>query len=190
MRLLDKVVTLNWTALEDEHYMNLRCTEAEGCTEDTKYYYKMPKAGDKRWGYKIGKFWATSMRPQIGHMPKVIGRRCCAQFAVDKTAVLGRPRVFYERLLEPLVNKNLTELKQYWGEELPEDRFATLFEMTWHIIFGKNADHCPSRDYCNKVHFQNKISCDRDVNGYKDSDGWEKIKCTNDLLKKSSPTDD
>lgn len=182
MRLLDKIVTVNWTAVNEEHYINLRCTEIEGCTDDTKYYFDNPKPDDKRWGYKIGKFWSVSMRPQIGRMPPVIGRRCCAQFAVDKAAILHRPLTFYQRLLDPLLNKNLTELKQYWGEELPEDRFATLFEMTWHIIFGKNADHCPSRDYCNKVHFQDCIKCDGEVNGFKDSEGWEKIKCTNSLI--------
>lgn len=183
MRLLDKITTLNWTAVDQEHYINLRCTEAEGCTEDTKYRFENPLADDKRLGYKIEKFWSTSLRPQIGRMPSVIGRRCCAQFAVNKAAILHRPLVFYERLLEPLLYKNLTELRDYWGEDLPEDRFATLFEMTWHIIFGKPADHCPSRDQCNKVHFQDLIHCDGEINGYKNAAGWEKIKCTNELFK-------
>lgn len=184
MRFLDAIVALNWTAVEEEQYVNLRCTEVEGCSEDTKYYFdeggNSLHLDDKRWGYKIQRFWEISMRPQLGPMPETIGRRCCAQFAVTKAAILHRPLVFYEELLTPLVDMNTTELKYHWGDR-PDDRFANLFETTWHIIFGKPSDHCPSRDYCNRVHFQDLIHCDREVMGYKDAEGWKNIKCTNSL---------
>lgn len=183
MTLFDKIVSLNYSALDDEHYINLRCTESPGCTSDTKYYFDHPKEGDDRWGYRIEKFWNNVMRPQIGRMPRIIGCRCCAQFAVDKAAILHRPLIFYERLRDPLVNLNMTGIGRIWGEDLPEMRIGTMFELTWHIIFGKPANHCPSRDHCNQVYFQNKIHCDREVHTFRTSDGWEDIKCTNDLIK-------
>lgn len=182
MRILDKIIALNYTAVDQEHYINLRCTEGEGCTDETKYYFDDPKPGDARWGYHLEKFWADRMRPHIGRMPRIIGRRCCAQFAVDRAAVLHRPLIFYERLKDPLVSMNMTDIRRLWGEELPEIRVGTMFEMTWHIIFGKPADHCPSRDYCNEVHFQNKIHCSDEIHSYKNSSGWERIECTNELV--------
>ncbi|KAI7239361.1 hypothetical protein KC330_g1922 [Hortaea werneckii] len=77
-----------------------------------------------------------SLFPEIP-VPSEIGLSCCAQFAVTATKLRERPKSDYERYRRWLLETPL-------ADELS----GRIMEYSWHIIFGKEAVHCPDAQSC------------------------------------------
>lgn len=137
--MIDKLSALNFTALHEEMFFNLRCNISPGCTADTKFYYDGTHADDHRAATHMTDFWVDMMQDKFGPMPPVIGRRCCSQFAVSKAAILKQPREFWERLRRPLASIPDAE-KPKWQETMSGHRVGLYYENIWHIMMGKPAD--------------------------------------------------
>ena len=69
--------------------------------------------------------------------PTEVGVACCAQFAVSRTQVLRRPIDDYLQFQRWIIET-----------ELDDAHSGRVMEFLWHIIFGKEAVHCPIEDVC------------------------------------------
>lgn len=137
--MIDKLSALNLTALHAEEYFNLRCNISPGCTPDTKFYYDGTHAADHRAATNMRPFWDDMMHDNFGPMPDVIGRRCCAQFAASKAAIIRQPREFWARMMEPLVDAPDVK-REGWREKMSGHRVGLYYENIWHIMMGKPAE--------------------------------------------------
>lgn len=186
--MVDRLSALNLTAVEAEGYVSLSC-HGGGCDAATIFHLDGTHPEDKRRGAHIKDFWDAMLLPRgFGEMPPVIGRGCCAQFAVHKNAILRHDLAFWTDMREPFLKGPDHEWPS-WRETFDSDhKVGLIYEMVWHIFFGKDAVHCPTYEYCENVHFQGLIHCDRRINGWADRDGWEDLNCTNDLRNRTATT--
>lgn len=181
--IYDRLSALNLTAVENEGYVSLSC-HGGGCDEKTKFYFDGSHPDDHRRGTRIKDFWDEMMVPHgFGDLPPVIGRQCCAQFAVHKSAILRHDHKFWRNMREPFLVGPKHKRPSWLGPLESGHKIGLIYEMLWHILFGKDAVHCPSYETCENVHFQGLIHCERRIAGWDDKDGWEEMKCTNDLRK-------
>ncbi|KAI9698330.1 MAG: hypothetical protein M1820_007492 [Bogoriella megaspora] len=196
-----KIRALNISALEEEDYISLRCPDRCGC--EVRPYFeplgKMQNRGDKGFA----EFWREELFPDLP-VPEAVSYKCCAQFAVTRRAILGRSREEWVRIRQPLMLGNGTDLfgdgkfnltklgldvrsrswqKGYW------------YEKTWHILFGKPAEYCPSPRTCYQNHFSNAIACDGNMDTIFTPGGlntdWTNIRCATafDNLTRDDPAD-
>lgn len=177
-----KLTSLNFTALDLEHYINLRCTTNPGCDETTFIDATHVHDGESRIQAKLMPgFWRT-MFPEslsywgMGPPPSAIGVPCCAQFALTRAAVQLRPKEFYRMYRRPL-ERDLHEYKNSIGEGLDSYTVGILYEKTWHMVFGKDSVHCPAQEYCHQTQWSDNVTCDYYPELFEDSGGWEKINC-------------
>ncbi|KAI5308327.1 hypothetical protein KEM55_005996, partial [Ascosphaera atra] len=70
-------------------------------------------------------------------VPDAIGVPCCAQFGVTREQVRTRSREEYVHYREWLLNSSL-----------PDALSGRIMEYSWHMIFGKEAVHCPPAGEC------------------------------------------
>ena len=130
----DNVVSVRKLRLEtvlQEGYVNLRCQFTPGCPAmfDRRY----PSAPDDPHKLYEDAFLATwpALFPNET-LPEMLGVACCAQFAVSKKQIRERPKSDYERY------------RQWLRETEYDDHLAgTMLEYMWHVIFGRDALHCP-----------------------------------------------
>lgn len=106
-------------------YVNLRCNGTPGCPGELHpQRTKFPKDAIEV-GYKT--FWKY-MYGSEESIPALVGVACCAQFAVTKEKIRERPREFYVKAREWLLDT--TESDEGSGR---------VFEYFWHIMFGMPA---------------------------------------------------
>ncbi|KAK9779344.1 hypothetical protein SCAR479_03826 [Seiridium cardinale] len=123
--------------LEQAGYVNLRCVWVIGCPaeirpiQDENSGEKEPPAAKE-----VYKASFEELLPELP-VPAVVAVSCCSQFGVTRETIRRRPKEDYIRYRQWLLD---TPLK--------DDTSGRIFEFSWHIIFGKEAVHCPSAEEC------------------------------------------
>lgn len=133
--LVDKIIALNITAVQQEDYINLRCQQSHGCLEDDMFYIAKPDPADQRGGKFIKLIWEELLEPELGPIAPVMGRPCCAQFATTRQAVQSHSLRFWNSLRKPLEERH--EGMEGWRGR-PDYDVGLKFEMFWHVLFGKD----------------------------------------------------
>ncbi|KAI1077759.1 hypothetical protein F5B20DRAFT_572000 [Whalleya microplaca] len=138
--------------LQEAGYVNLRCVWAIGCPAEIHPFEDEANAQDENPITKhIYKKSFEELFPGVP-VPEVVAVSCCSQFGVTRDTIQKRPRDDYLHYRQ-------------WLLDTPLDNSLNgrVFEFTWHIIFGKNASHCPSAQdcYCNIYGFCN-MTCSED----------------------------
>ncbi|KAK5111028.1 hypothetical protein LTR62_005403 [Meristemomyces frigidus] len=140
LRMLER---LSIPTVAREGYANLRCVWTLGCPVEIR---PIEEATTRTLGIdgipedaKAGQYYKEAFEhlfPDVP-VPEEIGLSCCAQFAVTAAKVRERPRRDYERY-------------RRWLLETPlrDDLSGRIMEYSWHIIFGKDAVHCPDASKC------------------------------------------
>lgn len=124
------VRALNLTALDNEQYISLQCSDIYGCENapaiDT-WHPQFSRAG------KICAFWEL-IRP--GHpCPRYLSSKCCAQFAVTREAIRTLTLNDWIQIREPLLH-DYTIYPGISDLALDEWDIGWIYEKTWHIFFG------------------------------------------------------
>lgn len=132
--LVDKIMALNLSAVVEEDYVNLRCQQSHGCLKEDMFYIEKPDDNDQRGGKYIKLIWEELMEKEVGKLAPVIGRPCCAQFAVTRQAVMSHSLNFWNSLRVPLEDRH-EGMKGWRGR--PDYDVGLKFEMFWHVLFGK-----------------------------------------------------
>lgn len=181
--MTDRLSALNLRVVEEEGYVSLQCMGG-GCSPNQLFYYNGTHSLNPALGMRLEDFWDDMMLSHgFGHLPRTVGRQCCAQFAVSKAAILQHPKQFWRDFQDPLLGYEHEKPKWHSpilpGFNQPGHRVGLYYEMIWHILFGKDAVHCPTYEWCEQVAFQGAIECDKVVKGWGDKAGWENITCTN-----------
>ncbi|RMJ26586.1 hypothetical protein PHISP_02518 [Aspergillus sp. HF37] len=143
---------LNLDFVKSTGYANLRCTWVVGCPselEPARYLRERPDDTDHPTAMEFpGRF--MELFPGVT-VPHVVGIPCCSQFAVSRKRIRDRPIEDYIRYRDWLLNTSL-----------PTDVSGRVFEYSWHMIFGKPAQHCtdPRACYCQTYSYCNMTNED------------------------------
>ncbi|KAI0808767.1 hypothetical protein GGR55DRAFT_696476 [Xylaria sp. FL0064] len=134
--------------LRAKGYVNLRCVWVIGCPAEIRPAQDEAIAPTTTVdGEKAEKIQAKHIYKQAFEellpstpVPEVVAVSCCSQFGVTRETIRSRPREDYIRYREWLLATPLDDALN-----------GRVFEFAWHIIFGKEAVHCPSAAacYCN-----------------------------------------
>ncbi|RYP03692.1 hypothetical protein DL764_004953 [Monosporascus ibericus] len=125
--------------LQEAGYANLRCVWVIGCPAEIR---PVEDEGHTNSGVPSTKgvfrqAWHELMMPEEAPLPEVVGVSCCSQFGVTRETIRSRPVEDYVRFRDWLLRTPL------------EDSLSgRVLEFSWHIIFGKEAVHCPSAQEC------------------------------------------
>ncbi|KAF2750820.1 hypothetical protein M011DRAFT_417155 [Sporormia fimetaria CBS 119925] len=125
---------LNIDYIHKEGYANLRCNTNPGCPDEIQPF-REPKEDRRAAENAMADAWRELFPGNDMHVPVVIATPCGAQFAVSKVQVRKRPRDDYVRFREWVVNTTV------------EDP-GRVMEYLWHVIFGREAVHCPDQRKC------------------------------------------
>lgn len=131
-------------------YVNLRCVWVIGCPAEIRPFDdEDPENGDATQREEAAKKPVSAkgvfrrafqeLLPEVP-VPKLVAVSCCSQFAVTSDTVRRHSKERYVRFRNWLLDTPL------------EDSLSgRVMEFSWHIIFGKEAYHCPSAKecYCN-----------------------------------------
>ncbi|KAL4956507.1 hypothetical protein BDW69DRAFT_158384 [Aspergillus filifer] len=120
--------------LEKQGYVNLRCVWVLGCPEEIH-----PLSDTHREAVHAGEYFKNGFMqlfPGV-EVPDAVGVSCCAQFGVTSWKIRERPKSDYVRFRKWLSETDLTD-----------DLSGRIMEYSWHMIFGKDAIHCPSAEEC------------------------------------------
>lgn len=98
------------------------------------FYIAQPRPQDQRGGKFIKLIWEELMEPEVGPIADVIGRPCCAQFAVSKQAIHKHSLNFWNSLREPLETRKPGD--EGWRGKSDYD-VGLKYEMFWHVLMGK-----------------------------------------------------
>ena len=133
--------------VEEQGYVNLRCTLHPGCVDDATTGSKVILTPDiwngvfgnsstppnwmalqvqSREPIKKDPFKLSYNADHLVHQVPEIRVACCAQFAVARSAVLQRSREDYLSFRQWLLDTDLTDYIS-----------GRVFEYLWHIIFGE-----------------------------------------------------
>lgn len=133
---LDMLVRgLNQTALEEEKYISLQCSDVHGCEALPALDTLMPRTNREK---KICLLWDV-IRPGIP-CPLHLGSKCCAQFAVTRDAIKSLSREDWIGIREPLTYNYSTDARfkgiyeTDW--EITDWDIGWVFEKLWHVFFG------------------------------------------------------
>ena len=128
--------TLQIPYVQETGYVNLRCSHSPGCPANVRPFRRKSLNPGRDIAPRFIVAWREIFGPEYP-IPELIGAVCCAQFAVSRRQVLAHPKEVYERALNWLVQSK------------DEDRITgRVMEFTWHVLFGKEAVHCPSMADC------------------------------------------
>jgi len=139
--------------LKSEGYVNLRCVWVLGCPVEIKPAKdeSPPREHEPVTAKHVYKPAFEELFPGQP-MPDEIGVSCCSQFAVRREVIWRRPKEEYERYRDWLVSSPL-------GDDLS----GRVLEYSWHIIFGKEAVHCPDAGTCYcKLYGLCDMECEKD----------------------------
>ncbi|KAF2967565.1 hypothetical protein GQX73_g5968 [Xylaria multiplex] len=123
-------------------YVNLRCVWVIGCPAEIRPELDAAQkdSAEKVMAKHIYKDAFEELLPEVSILPEVVAVSCCSQFGVTRETIRSRPKADYIRYREWLLATPLDDALN-----------GRVFEFAWHIIFGKEAVHCPSAAacYCN-----------------------------------------
>jgi Protein of unknown function (DUF3431) len=122
---VESVNDLNIDFIQRNGYANLRCNWSVGCPNELQLF-RDPPQGDRLIEHTFATVWKDIF--PSNDMPSIVATPCCAQFAVSRNQVLGRPLADYERYRNWLI-----------GTELDSDVSGRILEYSWHIVFGREA---------------------------------------------------
>ncbi|KAF2643943.1 hypothetical protein P280DRAFT_392117 [Massarina eburnea CBS 473.64] len=122
--------------LEREGYVNIRCAWSLGCPAEIK---PLAEEGEHRDDVHAGGDYKKAFQVLFPgrEVPQVVGVSCCAQFAATREKVRESSREEYVRLRKWLLET-----------DLDDSISGRVLEYSWHMIFGKNAVHCPAAKEC------------------------------------------
>ncbi|KAI0111169.1 hypothetical protein GGR51DRAFT_67879 [Nemania sp. FL0031] len=127
--------------LQTEGYVNLRCVWVIGCPAEIRPVQDeaLADGAEKVLAKHVYKQAFEELLPGVA-VPEIVAVSCCSQFGVTRETIRGRPKEDYIRYREWLLATPLDDALN-----------GRVFEFAWHIIFGKEAVHCPSAAecYCN-----------------------------------------
>jgi len=104
---------------------------------DLNYKHWQSSHPQDLYGYALIKSeWNNLFLEFFGDMPPIFFHYCCGQFAVSKERILLRPKKFYQRAYDWIIN-----------EPVYSER-AKLFEYTWSYIFGEPHNRKPYPNEC------------------------------------------
>ena len=111
--------SFQWPYLEEQGYVNLRCTQTLGCPLEIRPFedYQNKPKHETANAYKKA---FEELFPDIA-VPSEVGVACCAQFGVTRDTIRRRPKEDYIRMREWLIS---TELK--------DETSGRIFEYSWH----------------------------------------------------------
>ncbi|KAK3347112.1 hypothetical protein B0T25DRAFT_553661 [Lasiosphaeria hispida] len=147
--------------VQDNGYTSLRCAWAVGCPIQV---YPYEQAGPVRYGSNSTDFPSNATAKEVFKqafeemmpgvkVPDAVGAGCCSQFAVSRERVHKRPKEDYLRLRTWLLET-----------ELDDELSGRVLEYMWHLIFGKQAFHCPKAGECYcKMYGLCNLSCNKDL---------------------------
>jgi hypothetical protein len=123
--------------VDKEGYVSLRCHWFQGCPSELKF----PSNAMKSMIVEptVENFYSFSFSSIFPgkKLPEVVGAGCCSQFAVTSKTIRRNKRDDYIRIRQWLLDT-----------EIPDYMSGRVLEYSWHILFGKNAVHCPSTEEC------------------------------------------
>ncbi|RYP72215.1 hypothetical protein DL771_004345 [Monosporascus sp. 5C6A] len=125
--------------LQEAGYANLRCVWVIGCPAEIRPVEDEGSANNGVLSTKgvFRQAWRELMMPEEAPVPEVVAVSCCSQFGVTRETIRSRPVGDYVRFRDWLLRTSL------------EDSLSgRVLEFSWHIIFGKDAVHCPSAQEC------------------------------------------
>ena len=83
-------------------------------------------------------FWDDFYKPEgFGRIPQYIHGPMSAQFFVTRERIQERPRSFYLKLLQYLIDKSTYKVA---SGQMDDHELGAVLEKTWHIIFGMPAN--------------------------------------------------
>jgi len=138
--------------VKEKGYVNLRCNSNPGC-----------KRARKPNGHFAGNVWSEIMgntsTPALLQEPSVpaaqpefstiedkerlevmtprLWTACCAQFAVSREQIYKRPFEDYVKIRKWVIDTDRSDAKS-----------GRVMEYLWHVIFGREAVHCPDVATC------------------------------------------
>jgi hypothetical protein len=125
-------------------YTNLRCVWTLGCPSELRLGELSQEAPslDPVSARTIEFAYPAAFKALFPgeDLPDTVGVACCAQFAVTREKIRERPISDYYRFRNWTMQTSLEDLVS-----------GRVLEYSWHIIFGRQAVHCPkAKDcYCN-----------------------------------------
>lgn len=126
---------LNIDFVQQNGYANLRCIDVPpGCPDEVQPFCDPPKA-EYDTKQEMGAAWSYIF-PEVP-VPPFLAVACCSQFVVSREQILKRPRTFYLRVRQWVVDTKLDDGKS-----------GRVMEYLWHVIFGQEAVYCPSYQQC------------------------------------------
>jgi len=138
--------------VKEKGYVNLRCNSNPGCKQTNKGNSHF--AGDERPAVMgntstpafsqqptspgAQQAYSTPMdKERSENVTPRIWTACCAQFAVSREQIFRRPVEDY------------VEIRQWVIDTEKDDATSgRVMEYLWHIIFGREAVHCPDVETC------------------------------------------
>lgn len=120
--------------VQQEGYVNLRCTWKPGCPVNAHYIPGHKDGIFENQGIIAEKYkdWFTDRQ-----VPNITGANCCAQFAVTKEQIRLRSILEYERIRQWL-----------WTTPLNPNMSGRVTEFLWHVIFSKPDVYCVDAKTC------------------------------------------
>ncbi|KAM5472951.1 hypothetical protein MauCBS54593_002664 [Microsporum audouinii] len=124
--------------LKEEGYANLRCDWALGCPSAIRPFVDATNTvhGEGVTSKHIYKQSFEELFPGE-EVPKTVAVSCCSQFAVRRKTIQNRSREEYIHYRKWLLDT-----------DLDDGLSGRVLEYAWHIIFGKEAIHCPNAGTC------------------------------------------
>ncbi|KAI1357845.1 hypothetical protein F5Y08DRAFT_333579 [Xylaria arbuscula] len=141
--------------LKSQGYVNLRCVWVIGCPAEIRppADEAAREGAEKVQAKHIYKEAFEELLPGV-EVPETVAVSCCSQFGVTRETIRSRSKKEYIRYREWLLQT-----------ELDDALNGRVFEFAWHIIFGKEAVHCPSAAdcYCNVFGLCTELLCKNDA---------------------------
>lgn len=123
----------------DQGYANLRCEAFPGCPNEIQPWRDPPiedKLPERLYPYVYSEMFQVPLH-ELRRKIETVGTACCAQFAVSKAQILQRPKTDYVRFRDYLE-----------ATTFEDDVIGRVYEYMWHIMFGREAVHCPDARTC------------------------------------------
>lgn len=138
--------------VREQGYVNLRCNPNPGCKKTNKpsRHITAEVWDEIFWDTTTPAFSQNSSGPaavedfsrleeeeKLSIMQPRVYAACCAQFAVSREQIYKRPLNDYVKIRQWVMNTEKDDAKS-----------GRVMEYLWHVIFGKEAIHCPDPDTC------------------------------------------
>lgn len=129
---------LQLSYVKESGYVNLRCVWVIGCPAEIRPYEDegQETTPDQPNAKAVYKSAFRELMPGVP-VPEVVAVSCCSQFALTKETIRRHPKEKYI-----LIRDWLLETQH------PDEISGRVMEFSWHILFGKQALHCPSAKEC------------------------------------------